>query len=571
MDHASGQHATAPPDPAAKKAATVDLTGQTLGDYHILRRLGEGGMGQVYVAEQVSLKRKVALKILRADLAANATSLERFKQEALAIAQATHANIVQVYDMREFKETGQHYMALEYVEGRNLRQYLEKKGPPELMLMLSIIRQVAAALQRASELGIIHRDIKPENILLTRKGEVKVADFGLSRIFSDDKQPLNLTQTGVTMGTPLYMSPEQVEGQPIDPRTDIYSFGVTCYHMLAGQPPFRGQSAFEVAVQHVQKQPVPLAEIRPDLPVDLCILVHRMMAKKPDERIQTGREIIREVVRLRDNLVGLGVTQGSTGIMPAGAAPGVGGSSSGQQTYVMPLGASPSGAAMDATSTQPLPRPAGHPLLPLAVVTVLMALAAGLGYGWMRNLGPAATVQPHPQPKVQSPPDVPAPPKPFSEAAAEEKRLLEAVASTDGGKNLGLMLDNRIKLGLFYLKERRLDDAEKVFKPLEEIDKTKEKEKLALGFRLNGLLGKAMVLAFRDKTEESNKIFLQVLRPQMAKDPPAVLQLYRRPDLAEMVARALDYNHLAAPALFPAALEPYRHPPRVKGPDKGSG
>ena len=161
-----------------------DLTGRTLGEFQILRRLGQGGMGQVYLAEQVSLKRKVALKILRSDLAANPTSLQRFRSEAAAIARATHANIVQVYDIRE--SDGIYFMALEYVEGRNLSEYLAKKGPPDLLLALSIMRQVASALQRASELGIIHRDIKPENILLTRKGEVKIADFGLSRCLAGD-------------------------------------------------------------------------------------------------------------------------------------------------------------------------------------------------------------------------------------------------------------------------------------------------------------------------------------------------------------------------------------------------
>src|SRR5215469_233950 len=224
--------------PLPSERLEADQTGKTLGDFRLLRRLGRGGMGEVYVAEQSSLKRKVALKLLRADLAADANALKRFKAEAEAVARATHANIVQVYAIGETE--GLHYMALEYVEGKNLREYLEKKGTPEALVALSIMRQVAAALQRASELGIIHRDIKPENILVTKKGEVKVADFGLSRIFADNQQPLNLTQSGVTMGTPLYMSPEQVEGKPVDPRTDIYSFGVTCYHLLAGRPPFRG-------------------------------------------------------------------------------------------------------------------------------------------------------------------------------------------------------------------------------------------------------------------------------------------------------------------------------------------
>src|SRR5271157_2953067 len=199
MDHATKPIASVSAPPGQE----IDLTGKTLGDYKILRRLGQGGMGQVFLAEQISLKRKVALKLLKPELAANSTSLARFKAEAEAVAKATHANIVQVYAIHEIG--GNHIMALEYVEGRNLREFLEKKGPPEVLLGLSIMRQIAAALQRASELGIIHRDIKPENILLTRKGEAKVADFGLSRVFSESDAPApNLTQSNVTMGTPLY-------------------------------------------------------------------------------------------------------------------------------------------------------------------------------------------------------------------------------------------------------------------------------------------------------------------------------------------------------------------------------
>src|SRR5262245_65414252 len=164
--------------PTTDESAGADWIDRTLGEFRVLRRLGGGGMGQVFLAEQTSLKRNVALKILKPELAANATALQRFRQEAEAVARVTHANIVQVYAIGE--QDGVPYMALEYVEGRTLRDYLAKKGPPELHVAVSIMRQVAAALQRAGELGIVHRDIKPENILLTRKGEVKVADFGLS-------------------------------------------------------------------------------------------------------------------------------------------------------------------------------------------------------------------------------------------------------------------------------------------------------------------------------------------------------------------------------------------------------
>ena len=185
-------------------------------------------------------------------------------------------------------------MALEYVEGRNLREYLNRKGPPDLPIALTIMRQVAMALQRAAESNIVHRDIKPENILLTRKVEVKVADFGLSRDLTG-AEDLNLTQTGVAMGTPLYMSPEQAQGKPLDSRSDIYSFGVTCFHMFTGQPPFRGKSAIEVALKHINEQPPSLAELRPDLPPALVALINRMMIKDPAARPQSGKEVLREL------------------------------------------------------------------------------------------------------------------------------------------------------------------------------------------------------------------------------------------------------------------------------------
>src|SRR5688500_9853926 len=174
---------------------TPDLTGRTLGDFRVLRKLGQGGMGQVYLARQLSLKRDVALKILSGELADNPTALKRFQAEAEAVARVTHANIVQVYAVGE--HDGLRYMALEYVEGRNLRDYLSRKGPPDLPVAVAVLRQVAAALQRASEIGLVHRDIKPENILVTKKVEVKVADFGLSRYFATEGQPLNLTQSGM--------------------------------------------------------------------------------------------------------------------------------------------------------------------------------------------------------------------------------------------------------------------------------------------------------------------------------------------------------------------------------------
>ena len=149
------------------------------------------------------------------------------------------------------------------------------------------MRQVAAALHKAAEQGIVHRDIKPENIMLAASGEVKVADFGLARLYSRDDDGHNLTQVGITMGTPLYMSPEQVEGKPLDPRSDIYSLGVTCYQMLAGEPPFRGETALSIAVQHLQTQPPAAGEHpRPICPPSVCRIVHTMLAKDPERSLR---------------------------------------------------------------------------------------------------------------------------------------------------------------------------------------------------------------------------------------------------------------------------------------------
>lgn len=537
MDQAIKQNETvaATQDGSPAPGQDVDLTGRTLGDYRILRRLGQGGMGQVYLAEQISLKRKVALKLLKPELAANSNSLARFKAEAEAVAKATHANIVQVYAIHEI--AGNHLMALEYVEGRNLREFLEKKGPPELLLGLSIMRQVAAALQRASELGIVHRDIKPENILLTRKGEVKVADFGLSRVFSENGgQPLHLTQSGVTMGTPLYMSPEQVEGKKaVDHRTDIYSFGVTCYHMFAGHPPFKGTSPFEVAVQHVQKEPQPLSDIRPDLPADLCAIIHKMMAKAPEARYQTGREIVRDVGRLRDVLVGASQI----------IAPG-GGPASGPVLVAPPA---------DAISTMNVPR-LQTPVWPkrLLFAAVGVAIAGGLFVGWWRN---------HPAPPTATvPAALQEDPGPVAKALFSQKEqekglitlLQKQHAKPFDPLNVAAGLNLSIELGLLYLNDHeRLDDADKFFKELS--------EKPLPAYRGLGKLGQAMVLAFRDQPDASNKLFMFILEKEKFDKDNRSSFWKNNPAFREMVARALNYNLQNNPAGFPDRLKPFLHPP----------
>ncbi len=276
--------ATAPSD--------AELSGRRLGNYQLLRRLGRGAMAEVYLAEQISLRRQVAFKVLRSNLATDASYVQRFHREAQAAASLVHANIVQIYEVG--RVDGVHFIAQEYVRGSNLGELLVRHGAPTLKQSLKIMLQAAAALHKAAEHGIVHRDIKPENIMLAESLDVKVADFGLARL-ANAENSTTLTQAGITMGTPLYMSPEQVEGKSLDGRSDIYSLGVTCYHMLAGQPPFRGETALSVAVQHLREQPARLENLRPDLPPALCRIIHKMLAKDPQERYPDARELSRDL------------------------------------------------------------------------------------------------------------------------------------------------------------------------------------------------------------------------------------------------------------------------------------
>ncbi|HEX4413659.1 MAG TPA: serine/threonine-protein kinase [Lacipirellulaceae bacterium] len=269
----------------------TDIVGKQLKDFFVLRRLGRGAMAEVYLAQQLSLGRQVALKVLNAELARDPNYVRRFDHEARAAAALVHGSIIQIYEVGQ--HDGVHYIAQEYVPGRNLGEVIRSSGSLTPQLALDIIRQVTAALAKASSEGIVHRDIKPENIMLARSGEVKVADFGLARVAGDGA--VQLTQVGVTMGTPLYMSPEQIEGKPLDSRSDIYSLGVTAYHMLAGEPPFIGETPLSVAVQHLNQQSTPLVTRRPDVPPKLATLIERMMAKNPADRPSDPADLLVDV------------------------------------------------------------------------------------------------------------------------------------------------------------------------------------------------------------------------------------------------------------------------------------
>jgi serine/threonine protein kinase len=271
----------------------VDLVGRTLGGFRIISKLGEGAVGAVYLADQLVLRRSVALKVLSGSRNTSEEYVARFVREAHAVAQLVHPNAVQVYDVGEAE--GYHYIALEYVDGESVNDLLEKRGAISWRAALEIARQAATSLERAHELGIVHRDIKPDNLMISRRGEVKVADFGLARLADDPA----ITRHGTILGTPFYMSPEQAEGRTAGPAADLYSLGCTLYHMVAGHPPFEALTAVEVVRMHAVSRPRPPHESNPEIPEAVSNLILAMMAKKPDDRPNGARRLAEMIVETR--------------------------------------------------------------------------------------------------------------------------------------------------------------------------------------------------------------------------------------------------------------------------------
>ena len=283
---------------------------KSVAHYKIVSKIGAGGMGEVYLAEDPRLDRKVALKLLPENFSANPEGLSRFIQEAKAASALNHPNIITVHDIGESE--GRHYISVEYIDGKTLRERMKERLSFEEILSICI--QTAEALSAAHQAGIVHRDIKPENIMVRADGYVKVLDFGLAKLSEpqtsgdrsdaeDSTRKFVKTNPGVVMGTASYMSPEQARGKTIDARSDVFSFGVVMYEILAGNVPFKGETMMDVISAIMNLEAPPLKSWAPHLPKELIRIVHKTLKKKRNERYQTTRDLLTDLKALRDEIL----------------------------------------------------------------------------------------------------------------------------------------------------------------------------------------------------------------------------------------------------------------------------
>ena len=311
-----------PTDGQTLRAASPvqDLVGQVLADrYHVMKKLGEGGMGQVYLAEHVKMGRKSAIKVLNPSMVYDPDAVARFNREAANASRISHPSVCAIYDFGETPE-GLIYLAMEFVEGQPLTDVLEREGALPVGRAAAIFAQVADALQAAHDLGIVHRDLKPDNVMLARARDgadvVKVVDFGIAKLVGSDASQ-EVTKTGLVIGTPEFMSPEQLSGDKVDGRSDIYSLGLMFFKMLTGRLPFEADTVQETLVQRLTEEPLTLAAARPDLrfPPGLQEALDSALARTPVARYQTAAKFANDVAGVtglarRTSPGGIPVTRG---------------------------------------------------------------------------------------------------------------------------------------------------------------------------------------------------------------------------------------------------------------------
>ena len=301
------------------------MVGTTLGHYRIEKLLGSGGMGEVYLADDIRLGRRVALKVLSSELAADPNRRERFEREARAAAALNHPNIVTIHSVEEVE--GVPFLTLELIDGKTLGDIIPPEGLP-LDRVLSLAIPLADAVGAAHQRGITHRDLKPANVMLTDDGRLKVLDFGLAKLKEEARvsemtlPTASLTGEGRIVGTVMYMSPEQAEGKTVDSRSDVFSLGIILYEMATGRRPFEGDTQMSILSAIMRETPKPVTEVRPGLPRELAKIVNRCLAKDPEDRYQAAKDLRNDLRALKNELTsGEIVPMSASGVMPAGPAP----------------------------------------------------------------------------------------------------------------------------------------------------------------------------------------------------------------------------------------------------------
>ena len=270
--------------------------GQKINDrYEIIKTIGEGGMANVYLAEDTILERKVAIKVLRGDLSNDEKFIRRFKREALSVSNLSHPNIVEVYDVGE--EDGNYYIVMEYIEGKTLKQLLQKRGALTLTEVIDIMSQLTDGLAHAHEAYIIHRDIKPQNIMIEDNGRIKITDFGIAMALNSTQ----LTQTNSVMGSVHYLPPEQANGKGSTVKSDIYSLGILMYELLTGSVPFKGDTAVEIALKHMKEKIPSVRKQNPTIPQSVENIILKATAKNPKNRYEDARSMHEDLLTALDD------------------------------------------------------------------------------------------------------------------------------------------------------------------------------------------------------------------------------------------------------------------------------
>ncbi|MEP6892902.1 MAG: Stk1 family PASTA domain-containing Ser/Thr kinase [Gaiellaceae bacterium] len=298
-------------------ATSDSMTGTIFaGRYRLERKLGSGGMADVWLAEDQELGRRVAVKILHERYANDEQFVERFRREATHAAGLSHQNIVSIYDRGS--ADGSYFIVMEYVEGRTLKELLVNRGPCPVPVAIAYARQILGALRYAHRNGIIHRDIKPHNVIVDREGRIQVADFGIARAGASSQ----MTEAGSIIGTAQYLSPEQARGAPVDESSDLYSTGIVLYELLTGVVPFTGETAVEIAMKHLSHIPAAPSTIRPEIPHDLDLVVLRALAKDPEDRYRSASDMDRDLELVaRGEGVGPETEDAATTVLAGASAP----------------------------------------------------------------------------------------------------------------------------------------------------------------------------------------------------------------------------------------------------------